>query len=166
MHDVSALLDQTGIERLREALSTAGYTSGGIAERIGPGATAAVRRNDLRAALRSTEGADDPLATLIRLFVCGQSEPVFRVERALSPLTLAEALDAGLVEAHDENIRAGVEIEAYGEGRWVVADVPASMRPGRPLPADHVLGVGGASTTLAQATIRTPVRTALDLGTG
>jgi methylase of polypeptide subunit release factors len=167
MHDVpAALLDPAGIERLREALSTAGYTSGGIAERIGPAATAAVRRNDLRAALRATEGADDPLATLIRLFVCGQGEPPARVREAMQPLTLTEALDAGLVEEHHGTIRAGVEIEAYGEGRWVVADVPASMRPGRPLPADHVLGVGGASTTLAQATIRTPVTTALDLGTG
>src|SRR5262249_41740540 len=42
----------------------------------------------------------------------------------------------------------------------------AAMRPGRPLPPDHVLGVGGASVTLAQSTVRLPVDTALDLGTG
>jgi hypothetical protein len=45
-----------------------------------------------------------------------------------------------------------------------MADLPA--QPGRQLPADHVLGVGGASTTLAGATLRHPVDTALDLGTG
>src|SRR5690606_20625107 len=56
--------------------------------------------------------------------------------------------------------------EPYGEDWWVVADVPASARPGQVLPADHVLGVGGASTTLAGATVRRPVETALDLGTG
>src|SRR5690606_37616587 len=35
-----------------------------------------------------------------------------------------------------------------------------------PLPVDHVLGIGGASTTLASWTPRTPVARALDLGTG
>jgi SAM-dependent methyltransferase len=35
-----------------------------------------------------------------------------------------------------------------------------------PLAADHVLGVGAASLTLAQATPRTPVGRALDIGTG
>src|SRR5207248_6782457 len=62
-------------------------------------------------------------------------------------------------------LRAGVEIEAYGD-RWIVSDVDAAMRPGRPLPPDHVLGVGGASTTLAESTIRRPVGTALDLEIG
>ncbi|HMC70648.1 MAG TPA: methyltransferase, partial [Mycobacteriales bacterium] len=37
---------------------------------------------------------------------------------------------------------------------------------GRPLREDHVLGVGGASTTLAQLTLRRPVERALDIGTG
>ena len=41
------------------------------------------------------------------------------------------------------------------------------VRPARQtLREDHVLGVGGASTTLANAIIRDPVATALDLGTG
>lgn len=35
-----------------------------------------------------------------------------------------------------------------------------------PLPTDHVLGVGGASTTLAQLTLREPVGRVLDVGTG
>src|SRR5262249_51927475 len=35
-----------------------------------------------------------------------------------------------------------------------------------PLRTDHVLGIGNAATTLAGATIRRPVRSALDIGTG
>ncbi|GAB3872709.1 methyltransferase [Dactylosporangium cerinum] len=62
-------------------------------------------------------------------------------------------------------MRAAVELEPYGDW-WVVADLSAGMRPGQPLPGDHVLGIGGASTTLAAATLRHPVATALDLGTG
>ncbi|PWQ85858.1 methyltransferase, partial [Enterococcus faecium] len=41
----------------------------------------------------------------------------------------------------------------------------AAMRTG-PLRRDHVLGIGGASVSLAHAVIRHPVARALDLGTG
>jgi len=161
---VHGLLSPDGIGRLRDALARADFTTTGIAARIGPAATAAVRRGDLRAALRATADGD-PLATLIRLFVCGQAEDEARTAAALAPLVLADAVAAGLVERHHDGLQAGVELEPYHDW-WVVSDLSASMRPGRPLPADHVLGVGGASTTLAGATIRRPVGTALDLGTG
>jgi methylase of polypeptide subunit release factors len=160
-----ALLPADGIDRLRTALTSAGYTSTGIAARIGPAAVAALGYNDLRPTLHATAGAGDPLATLTRVFVCGQTESEQLVAAALGPLPLADAIDAGLVEAAPGGLRAGVSLEAYGE-QWIVADVDAAMRPGQPLPADHVLGVGGASTMLAQSTVRRPVGTALDLGTG
>jgi methylase of polypeptide subunit release factors len=47
----------------------------------------------------------------------------------------------------------------------VASDLGALQRPGV-LRHDHVLGIGGASLTLAQVTVRPRVRTALDLGTG
>ncbi len=155
------LLDPAGIEDLRSALIGAKYTSTGIADRIGPDATAAMRRNDFRAALRATVDGD-PLATIIRLFVCGQTEPAAAVGAALP---LPALLHAGLLEEHDTGVRAAVDLEPYGENWWVLADLAAGTRPG-PLPADHVLGIGGASTTLAGATIRRPVASALDVGTG
>lgn len=160
----TALLDDDNITRLREALGGVGYTAAGIATRLGPDAVAALRRNDFRAALRATDGAGDRLATLIRLFVCGQTEPEEAVARALAPLPLSEALDAGLIERVGGGARAALELEPYGDW-WVVSDLSAASRPG-PLRADHVLGVGGASTTLAGATLREPVGSALDLGTG
>ncbi len=160
----STLLDPDGIARLREALTAAAYTTDGLAARIGAAGQAGVRRNDFRAALRATAGGD-PLDTLIRLYVCGQTEPRAAVERALSPLPLADALAAGLVEPGDGGLRAGVDLQPY-ERWWVLSDVSEVLRPGEPLRADHVLGIGGASTTLALATIREPVGTALDLGTG
>jgi hypothetical protein len=161
------LLSRAGVDRLREALTTAGYTGTGIAERLGAEAATAAGRHDFRAALRLT-GDGDRLATLIRVFVCQQVEPPAAVAAALAPLPLAEALTAGLVEPYADGLRQGVDLEPYAvpEDRWVVADVPAAARPGVPLPRDHVLGVGAASTTLAQATVRHPVRVALDLGTG
>lgn len=160
---MDALLDADGLARLREALTSARYTSQGIKDLLGEPATAALARNDFRAALKRTEEQPGRLATLVRLFVCGQTEPLPAVADALSPLPLAAALP--LLEADGDGVRAAVELEPYGDW-WVVADLSAGMRPGRPLPGDHVLGIGGASTTLAAATLRHPVATALDLGTG
>ncbi|WP_203914624.1 DUF7782 domain-containing protein [Rhizocola hellebori] len=152
------LLEPAEVDRLRTALVQANFTSSGIAKRLGPDATAAAGRHDYRLALRATDSGD-PLDTLIRVFVCGQSEPEQRLAEALYPLSVHVARAAGLIIGD----QAGVDLEPYGDW-WVLADLPA--QPGRQLPADHVLGVGGASTTLAGATIRKPVGTALDLGTG
>lgn len=165
MHEYDMLLSPAGVDRLRTALTTVGYTSSGISQRLGSAATAALARNDLRAALRATQERD-PLATLIRLFVCGQTEPETAVAAALAPLPLADALAAGLVERVSDGLRQGVDLEPYGDDWWVLSDVSAAARPGRSLSADHVLGVGGSSITLVGATMRRPVRTALDLGTG
>ncbi|MEV4413920.1 class I SAM-dependent methyltransferase [Catellatospora sp. NPDC049609] len=162
-HDgVQTLLETADIDRLRTALTGAGFTASGIAARLGPQASADAGRHDFRAALHVT-GSGDPLDTLIRLFICGQTEPEAAVAAALHPLTLAAARAAGLVELADGGLTAGVDLEPYGDW-WVLSDLPA--QPGRQLPADHVLGVGGASTTLAGATVRRPVGAALDLGTG
>jgi hypothetical protein len=159
--DYPALLEPAALWRLREALISAGYSSNGIAARIGPEATAAVRRGDFRAALRATTDRD-PLATLIRLFICGKIEPERSVRAAVA---LDDLLAGGILVRTGDGIRAGVDLEPYGDSWWIVSDLGTGTRGG-PLPEDHVLGVGGASTTLAGATLRAPVGTALDLGTG
>jgi hypothetical protein len=177
------LLDRAGIDDLRAALLAAGYSSKGVADRLGSAAVQAIKRGDFRQALRAT-GDGDPLATLIRLFICGQSEAESVVAAAL-PLTVARS--AGIVIPDGQSLRAGMELEPYGDW-WVLSDLSTALRPdlgsasgqsgaepavkqARPvssaqLPADHVLGVGGASSTLAQATVRDDVGSALDLGTG
>ncbi|MFG2046382.1 methyltransferase [Micromonospora sp. NPDC048935] len=162
-HDM--LLSPAGVDALRAALTRTGFTSRGVAERLGAQATAAVARNDFRAALRATEDGD-PLGTLIRVFICDQTESEAAVAAALAPLGLEEALAGGLVERYGGGLRAGIDLEPYGDDWWVLADVSASARPGRPLHAEHVLGVGGATQTLIGATMRRPVDSALDLGTG
>ncbi|RKN49635.1 methyltransferase domain-containing protein [Micromonospora endolithica] len=159
------LLSPAGVDALRTALTDAGYTANGIASRLGAAATSGVARNDFRAALRATEDRD-PLGTLIRVFICEQTEPEAAVAAALAPLSLDEALAGGLVERHGDGLRMGLDLEPYADDWWVLADVPASARPGRPLHAEHVLGIGGATQTLIGATVRQPVETALDLGTG
>lgn len=65
--------------------------------------------------------------------------------------------------------RAAVDLRPYGSdvggNLWVASDLGSEQRPG-PLRHDHVLGIGGASLTLAQTVIRMPIERALDLGTG
>ena len=170
---MNPLLPPDDLLRLREALSAADYTSAGIAARIGPEAVAAVKRGDLRGLLRATNTLDprdrDPLATLIRLFLAGTTEPAETVARALAPLSLEAAVAAGLVEAYGDGLHAAIDLDVYtghtGRDYWILSDLDTDSRPG-PLRADHVLGVGNAALTLAQATVRHPVGSALDIGTG
>lgn len=65
--------------------------------------------------------------------------------------------------------RAAVDLRPYGSDvggdLWVASDLGSEQRPG-PLRHDHVLGIGGASLTLAKTVVRTPIERALDLGTG
>ena len=48
---------------------------------------------------------------------------------------------------------------------WVISDL-GEAQTGRPLAADHVLGIGGATLTLLEMTVRDRVDSALDLGCG
>jgi methylase of polypeptide subunit release factors len=163
INDAAPLLDPDELATLREALAGADYTATGIAARIGAEAVEAVRRNDFRALLHATADRD-PLATLVRVFIAGQTEAEESVAAALAPLSLSAALAAGLIERYGDGIHAAIDLDVYGDW-WVLSDLDADARPG-PLRTDHVLGVGNAATTLAGATVRTPVGTALDVGTG
>ncbi|BCJ29856.1 DUF7059 domain-containing protein [Actinocatenispora sera] len=167
---IEPLLGTDGAARLRADLLAADFTDAGLTARLDAGTAGAVRRGEAARVRRRLATADDPLAVLVRLFLAGARVPVPVAAAALPSVPLESAIAAGLLVADGDTVRAGVEVQPYGdvdaaEPWWIVADLPAALRDG-PLPRDHVLGVGGASTTLALATMRTPVRTALDLGTG
>lgn len=161
-------LSTSDIARLRDALLAARYDVDSVQAMLGAVAHSALARGERVPALLATADGG-PLATLVRLFLIGADCPPAAVEAAFAPLPVESALAAGLLEpAGGGALRAGLDLRPYGEGDtdwWVVSDVAADVRPG-PLRADHVLGVGGASVTLAQATIRHPVGAALDLGVG
>lgn len=158
------------VDGVREALAAAGYTVDAVSGRLGPVALAALHRLETVPARRATSGGE-PLDTLIRLFLLQDTVAEGQAARAL-PLDAARAL--GLVTASGSEVRAALDVRPYtehtGGGQpqwWVVSDLGTGLDgTHRPLPREHVLGIGGASTTLAQATIRDPVARALDLGTG
>jgi ubiquinone/menaquinone biosynthesis C-methylase UbiE len=162
------------VEALGEDLT--GYTVDGVAALIGPLAQAALGREHALPAVRALEAAHGPLATLAATFLLGCPTTAKALDAALPRLRRDGARGLGLVEAAgegpDDEVRALVDLRPYaatdGLGTsdwWVVSDL-GEMATGRRLAPEHVLGVGGASTTLAGYTVRRPARRVLDLGTG
>jgi hypothetical protein len=164
------LVETATVERLRDALTAADYTVGGCVDALGPLAYAALARGETVPALRATAGGS-PVETLVRLFLLQEPVPREHAERALPLAALQDALLVEPIGA--DHVRALIDVRPYGEGDvdwWIASDLGAGLMTsstrGRRLDPDYVLGVGGASTTLAQLTVRQPVRRALDLGTG
>ena len=122
--------------------------------------------------LRVVEGRSDPLVTLGRLFVLGMPQPADDVAAALSRTgldgleTLGLGYREGGVVVPTALIRPQSFVDADGVGEWWIASDLDELALGGALPADHVLGVGGASRTLAALVMPIEVERALDLGTG
>jgi methylase of polypeptide subunit release factors len=151
-------------DALRTALSRAGYRVDGVRALLGREAHAALGRGEPEPAYRaSAEGGE--LGVLVRLLLLGSVEPDAAVAAALAPLAPADAMRAGLLRRESAGWAAAVDLRPYGDDTgsewWVLSDLDARRQE-----RDHVTGVGGASLTLASATVRDPVATVLDLGTG
>lgn len=166
-----------GVGPLREDLADSGFTVEGLESLLGPVAAAALgREQPLPAERRSAEVLDLPAAVLLRVFMLGLPVPRRALDRALPRTGVAVAARLGLVdtagEAADDEVRALVDLRPYaatdasGDVQWWLASDLGEMVTGRGVRRDHVLGVGGASLTLARATVRSPRRRTLDLGTG
>ena len=184
------------VEKLRADLTTARYTVEGVEELLGPVASDALAREQSLPALRVTAGRDDPLAVLVSTFLLGGLAARTHLEAALPRLGIAGAQRLGLVvtaegapddvapddgTAHvatpDDGESCGVfaplidlrpyaATDAAGEIAWWIASDLGELATGRVLRTDHVLGVGGASLTLARVTVRSHRARTLDLGTG
>lgn len=156
--------------RLRDALLGASFTADGLLDLLGAPAYAALARSETVPALRATRG-DTPLETLVRLFLLQQPVPHARVADVLP---VAACLESGwLTSVGGDEVAATVDVRPYGgpggEDWFIVSDLGCAVGGAGGIGSRDegvVLGVGGASTTLAGITVRTPVAAALDLGTG
>jgi SAM-dependent methyltransferase len=173
--------DSRLLDALRADLDAARFTVGGVESVLGPLAAAALHREQDVPAVRATTAAlagprPDAVAVLTHAFVLGRPVPRRLLDDALPGLGVEGAVRLGLAEAsgadaHDE-VRAVVDLRPYeavdaaGDVTWWLASDLGELQTGERLAGDHVLGAGGASTTLAQVTMRTPVGRVLDLGTG
>jgi SAM-dependent methyltransferase len=168
--------DASDVAALRTDLAESGYTVEGIEAVLGPVAADALDREQAVPARGVVRGRPEPAAVLLSAFVLGEAARRRDVDAALPRLRTAGAIRCGLLaaagEEPDDEVRAIVDLSPYAaedaRGRvewWLTSDV-GELASGRPLAPDHVLGVGGASTTLARITVREPVGRVLDIGTG
>lgn len=185
------LLDCTLIGQLREDLLAAGWFVEQVNALLSEAALGALMRDQLVPAmleLREVSAASDgwARALLTRLFMLGSCEVAADVAVALPTLGLEGLLALGLAERNDQGLivaafdmrpheaelptRASFLPGGNPDERedchwWVLSDL-GEVITGKPLRRDHVLGIGGATMNLLSLTMRTPVESALDLGTG
>ncbi|QTX04047.1 DUF7059 domain-containing protein [Agromyces archimandritae] len=166
-----------GLAAFRTDLAQAGYTVDGLEhllrdEATGVDAGAALRRGSRVPAMRLLHDDRTPAALLARLFLLGDTLDERELDAALPRSGRAAASALGIVEPVAGGMRAAIDVRPYaftdavGEGAWWVASDLGELQLGDALPERHVLGVGGASATLAGQVLQQPVGSALDLGTG
>src|SRR5699024_8832599 len=161
------------ITALAQDLTSAGYTTANVAKLLGHTATAALEREQVipaRQALVEPLAQGNRLAGLISCFMLADPISTAQAEQLFATLGLDGALALNIVRlTNDDDVVATVDLSAYATDHpgdmWVASDQTA-LQLGQPLPAEHILGVGKASMTLAEITPRHDVATALDIGTG
>ncbi|WP_420368783.1 DUF7059 domain-containing protein [Curtobacterium sp. L1-20] len=135
-----------------------------------------------------------PRYTLAGLFLLGLRQPLDHVRAALPTVGVEALVRAGLVRLEDpvvlpealadrsdpERIRSLTEpdvvpqvdlrpyafVDDLGAGSWWIVSDLGELALGTALGEEHVLGIGGATTTLSGLQVPVPVRRVLDLGTG
>lgn len=164
--------DPLGCASLAADLDAADLRSAPLRRLWGEEADDALARGMREPILRAIEGDEGTLATLGRFFVLGMPQPRRSVEEALPRLGVEGLTALGLATASDTVVtptallRPQSFVDADGVGEWWIASDLDEVAIGTALPADHVLGVGGASRTLAEIVVPIEVERALDLGTG
>ena len=159
----------TAIADLAADLAAARFTVDALGELWGPDAAAALHRGQRVPALRALAAHSSPTATLARAFVLGLPVAPDALAAALPALGFDGAVGLGLVDGQGApllDLRPYSFVDGRGVASWWIASDLGELALGRAIPEQHVLGVGGASTTLSGLMISRPVALALDLGTG
>lgn len=169
------------VSALRADLLAARFTNPRVAELLGDDAVAALGREQiapgqLQVGRLLAEDEPDPCVVLTALWLLDVDVPAAVVDAALPRLGAAGLCRLGLAHRDGPLCRPSTELRPYqvsGQGSgtaevqdlWVSSDL-SSHQVEDSLPAEHVLGIGQASLTLASITHRRPVRRALEIGTG
>jgi methylase of polypeptide subunit release factors len=100
-------------------------------------------------------------ATLAKLFLLGKPVAGGDAARALDPVETHALVQMGLAELDEGFVRPRARVSSH-EGVLVASDIVTTGSD----PSDFVPGPSPAAQRVERLTIRKPVRTALDLGTG
>ena len=150
------------VDRLRAALLGLGYTGDAVRALLGDDAYQG-RARDVPVHLRRLTAAT-PVETAIRFFFLGV--PVERdvLEQALAPLSIDDLEALGVAEPAGSAIRATVRVVPQADLLLAGNRYPDETAAGGP--EDYVATVTAPSAILGALTVRSPARTALDIGTG
>ncbi|WP_343996274.1 DUF7059 domain-containing protein [Williamsia deligens] len=162
--DVDRLVDVP--PAVRDAFDRHGFDAVGVLTVLGDDVHAALGRGEPVPVRRACRDAGE-LGVLIRMMLVHDTVGRSEASAALGITDLDHAVSVGLLENHDDGVRAAVDVRPLDAGhgtRWMVSDLDGSMRP-VDIAEDHVLGVGHASLSLLRAHIPARGRT-LDVGTG
>lgn len=157
---------------LRADLTAAGYTADAVRAAWGALSDEAVGHGLHGPALTALGDRADPVAVLCRLLFLGVAVEVDAVAAALPTCGAGGLVRLGLARL-DEGIVVPLALlrpqdftDDRGTGQWWIAsDLDEAALHGA-LPTGHVLGVGGASLTLAGLQLPGPGGRVLDVGTG
>jgi len=179
--------DEHDVRAIAADLDAAGFTVERLDALWGAEAAASLHRGSRVAALRALAARETtPLATLATLFVLGLPATRAHAQAAFPTAGVDAVVAAGLLrEGDDETDDSGVPLDAehalvhpavdlrpyafvddLGAGSWWIVSDLGELALGTALSEEHVLGIGGATTTLSG--LQVPVRAGrvLDLGTG
>lgn len=172
-------IDPALLARLRADFAEARYTADGVAAILGEEASAALDDElalpaiRVLTSMRQDEAA--PLAALVLVFMLGRAVSPEALARAVPRVGIEGLESLGLVHptgADGDRVRATVDLRPYestddeGSFLWWIASDQGQAATGEAVHPDHVLGIGGATSTLIAITPRTRVKSALDLGCG
>ncbi|WP_036284918.1 DUF7059 domain-containing protein [Microbacterium luticocti] len=164
--------DPTLCRALAADLDAAGYRTDALRDAWGTAADGVLGRGHALPARRRLSGEPGALAVVARLFGLGDPVTVAEASATFTASGVDGLVRLGLARRDGDTvcalalIRPQAFADAAGEGEWWIASDLDEAALGGPLPADHVLGVGRASLTLAGLALPDPVDRVLDLGCG
>lgn len=157
------------IAALATDLAQAAYTVDYLGDLLGPMASGALAGGQRLPADQATRDSTDPAAVLLRLLVLGLPVTVADVALAMPLTGVSGAVGLGVVrQGPTGEVLGTCDLRPYADEQqdwWVASDL-TTMATSAPLGPRHVVGIGGASTTLASWTPRPWAPRALDMGTG
>ncbi|WP_420362910.1 methyltransferase [Curtobacterium aetherium] len=172
----TVVADPAVTSALAADLTVAGYTVEGVDALWGTEAAAALHRGVRVAALRAlATRTTTPLSTVATLFVLGLPVPSSDAATAFPTVGVDALVDAGVLRVEGtagEQVAPALDLRPYafvddlGAGSWWIASDLGELALGHAISEEHVLGIGGATTTLSGLQVPVPVRRVLDLGTG
>jgi methylase of polypeptide subunit release factors len=148
---------------VRDALDRAGYRVAQLSDLLGVRDELSARAADLVVYERRLAAAPGALADVVALFALSWPVPADRVVASLGGTAVTVLSDAGVLVETDGGLSATVRVMPHGD-LWIASD----RRPDDGEPADpgHVTGINPPAGLLANLTVRRPIGSALDVGTG